>query len=152
MVMKGCLSISLLAQYELSNSSLALYPGWPEYEANSFLGFWSLVANRGGGGGGENGGYGGYESTCHTASVIPRLGSTQEESGNEATHCSLLDSSIAIKHDSVVRFSHEVDENTTGAVDHLPASRVQKCHHHLINWERRERGRWSCTQSQALWY
>lgn len=37
--MKGCLSISLLAQYELSNSSLALYPGWPEYEAKLIPGF-----------------------------------------------------------------------------------------------------------------
>lgn len=51
----------------------------------------------------------------------------------------------------MVGVGHEVDENTTGAVDHLPASRVQECHHHLINWgEKRERGQWSCTQVPSL--
>ena len=41
----------------------------------------------------------------------------------------------------MVGVGHEVDENTTGAVDHLPASRVQECHHHLINWGEKERER-----------
>lgn len=82
---------------------------------------------------------------CHTTScpsLIPRPRSAQEQSGNKTTGGSLLDSSVAIEHDPVVGVSHEVDEDSTGTVDHLPASRVQECHHHLINWREKREG-WS---------
>ena len=51
---------------------------------------------------------------CHTTScpsIIPRPRSAQEESGNKTTSCSLLDSSVAVKHDPVVAVGHEVDEH-----------------------------------------
>ena len=81
---------------------------------------------------------------CHTTrcpSLIPRPGSAQEKSGNKTTSCSLLDSSVAVKPDPVVGVGHEVDEDATGTVDHLPTSRVQECNHHFINWREKREGR-----------
>lgn len=82
---------------------------------------------------------------CHTTScpsLIPRPGSAQEKSGNKTTGCSLLDSSVAVKPDPVVGVGHEVDEDATGTVDHLPTSRVQECNYHFINWREKREG-WS---------